>query len=181
MSIEYTPEELKDYDQLNARGRRYYDDMRQVGIFHQDAFHLAHWLFGLKSPELLAIMKSIKESPMSKHDELIREYSETLRKIYEDRTAGDYTFQGVLVMFAMKLQELDAETQEEAPEQPVTTTITTPVPSETRFGVEYIVTETFDVDGALLTSTCSCPSYQFRAFGNKTCKHIERRTHIHRR
>lgn len=37
-------------------------------------------------------------------DELIAEYAEKLERIYNERTAGDHTFTGVLAMF---LSEVD--------------------------------------------------------------------------
>lgn len=40
-------------------------------------------------------------------DELIREYVDKLALVYNRRTAGDYTFDGILSEFARKITELD--------------------------------------------------------------------------
>lgn len=42
-------------------------------------------------------------------NELIREYATVLRAIYDERTAGDYTFAGVLATFLNDCIELIAE------------------------------------------------------------------------
>lgn len=41
-------------------------------------------------------------------DELIREYEQKLQEIYDNKTAGDYTFYGVLTEFAKKVQHYEA-------------------------------------------------------------------------
>ena len=39
-------------------------------------------------------------------DELIGDYADQLQNIYDQRTAGDYTFAGVLAAFARDLQKV---------------------------------------------------------------------------
>jgi hypothetical protein len=39
-------------------------------------------------------------------DTLISEYAALLERIYENRTAGDYTFEGVLSLFANRVLEV---------------------------------------------------------------------------
>lgn len=40
-------------------------------------------------------------------DKLIDQYGEELTRIYEERSAGDYTFIGILVNFVRDLRKLD--------------------------------------------------------------------------
>lgn len=42
---------------------------------------------------------------MTKHpvDMLIREYADRLQTVYDDRTAGDFTFSGILAEFAVAI------------------------------------------------------------------------------
>lgn len=41
---------------------------------------------------------------MSAVDDVITKYAEILQKIYDDQTAGDHTFQGVLAEFSWEFQ-----------------------------------------------------------------------------
>lgn len=43
-------------------------------------------------------------------DELVTEYAKKLRRIYHMRLAGDYTFEGVLAEFLMKVAALPSQT-----------------------------------------------------------------------
>lgn len=43
-------------------------------------------------------------------DELINKYSEILQKVYDDQTAGDYTFVGILSTMLRELFPVEEET-----------------------------------------------------------------------
>lgn len=101
-------------------------------------------------------------------DDLIEFYGNQLQGIYNDRTAGDYTFRGVLSMFLLDVHTVERG-QATEPEDVIHTAS---LASDSGTGY-YRVTEILaGGDPDRVQYACECKDFTIR--GNPQCKHIVR-------
>lgn len=108
-------------------------------------------------------------------DALIAAYAKRLEGIYEQRTAGDYTFTGVLAMFSIELSQLvaeqaRAEAESDAETRTAVQVITWNAPSDQSAEKHYRVIALTPAGGTAMYA-CTCAHYVHRL---EICKHITR-------